>query len=93
VFPYATSIGRRKDADHTIAYVDPDHGGPPGQTTLDNLGPMVRRHHRIKTHSRWQVEQVSNGVFVWRSPHGRLFLVDHTGTHPIFDTAALPVRC
>jgi len=33
-------------------------------------------------------QQVSNGVFVWRSPHGRLFLVDHTGTHPIFDTAA-----
>jgi hypothetical protein len=88
VFPYATSLGRRKDADHTIAYVDPDHGGPPGQTALDNLGPMVRRNHRIKTHSRWQVTQVSNGVFVWRSPHGRLFLVDHTGTHPIFDTAA-----
>ena len=88
VFPYATGLGRRKDADHTIAYVDPDHGGPPGQTALDNLGPMVRRNHRIKTHTRWQVKQVSNGVFVWRSPHGRLFLVDHTGTHPIFDIAA-----
>ncbi len=88
MFPSATSLSRRKDADHTIAYIDPGDGGPPGQTALDKLGPMVRRHHRIKTHSRWQVKQVSNGVFIWRSPHRRLFLVDHTGTTPIFDTAA-----
>ncbi len=45
-------------------------------------------HHRIKTHGRWQVQQPFNGVFVWRSPHGRLFLVDHTGTHRIPPTAA-----
>jgi hypothetical protein len=49
---------------------------------------MVTFHHRIKTHGRWQLRQVFNGVFVWRSPHGRLFLVDHTGTHRINNTAA-----
>ena len=88
VFPYATNTSRRKEADHSDPYVDPGDGGPPGQTRLDNLAPMVTFHHRIKTHSRWQVRQVFNGVFVWRSPHGRCYLVDSTGTHPANTTAA-----
>ncbi len=82
VFPYATSTSRKRDCDHSIPYVSPDNGGPPGQTALENLGPMVRFHHRIRTHGRWQVVQPFSGVFVWRSPHGRYFLVDHTGTTP-----------
>ncbi len=86
-FPYATSTRRTGDLDHTIAYVSPDNGGPPGQTSVDNLGPLTRTHHRIKTHGRWQVAQPFTGIFVWRSPHGRYHLVDHTGTHP-----ALPAR-
>ncbi|HEY7043384.1 MAG TPA: hypothetical protein VH419_06930, partial [Nocardioidaceae bacterium] len=86
-FPYATNTSRRMDLDHTVAYVDPGDGGPPGQTRPDNLGPMVRFHHRIKTHSSWQVWQPTSGVFVWRSPHGRYYLVDHTGTRPAYKTA------
>ena len=81
-FPYATSTRRTGDLDHTIPYLSPDNGGPPGQTSVDNLGPLTRNHHRIKTHGRWQVAQPFNGIFVWRSPHGRYHLVDHTGTHP-----------
>jgi len=69
-------------------YVCPDDDGPPGKTALHNLGLMTRRSHRIKTHGRWQVRQVFNGVLVWRSPHGRLYIVNHTGTHPIPHTAA-----
>jgi len=88
VFPYATNTTRTKQADHTDPYLDPSQGGPPGQTRIDNLAPMVTFHHRIKTHSRWQLKQVFNGVFIWRSPHGRLFLVDSTGTQPINNTAA-----
>jgi hypothetical protein len=80
VFPFATNPGRRRDIDHTDAYRSPDDGGPPGQTRLDNLGPMIRFHHRIKTHSRWRVKQPFNGVFVWQSPHGRVYVVDSTGT-------------
>jgi hypothetical protein len=87
VFPYATNASRNRDCDHTDPYRDPDDGGPPGQTALENLGPMVRFHHRIKTHGRWQVVQVFNGVFVWRSPHGRHYLVDHTGTQPAHKAA------
>ncbi|MBA2560824.1 MAG: HNH endonuclease [Propionibacteriales bacterium] len=88
VFPYATNQTRRRDIDHTDRYIDADDGGPPGQTRLDNLGPLTRFHHRIKTHGRWQVAQPFNGVFVWQSPRGRLYLVDHTGTHKISNPAA-----
>ncbi|MFY9914852.1 MAG: hypothetical protein WAK18_09310, partial [Nocardioidaceae bacterium] len=80
-FPYATSTRRSGDIDHTIAYVKPDEGGPPGQTGLGKLGLMTRFHHRVKTHGHWQVVQPFTGVFVWRTPHGRYLLVDHTGTH------------
>lgn len=80
-FPFATSTRRSGDIDHTVAYISPDTGGPPGQTATANLGPLTRFHHRIKTHSRWGVAQPFDGIFVWRSPHGRHYLVDHTGTH------------
>ena len=53
------------------------HPHKPASTT----SPMTRWHHRVKTHNRWQVRQPFPGMFVWRSPHGRYHLVDHTGTH------------
>ncbi len=81
-FPHATSTRRSGDIDHTIAFVKPDEGGPPGQTGLGKLGPITRFHHRVKTHGDWHVAQPFTGVFVWRTPHGRYLLVDHTGTHP-----------
>ena len=82
VFPYATGDARRADLDHTIAYRPPDRGGPPGQTRPGNLGPHGRFNHRLKTHcdGRWQVRQLADGVFVWRTPHGRHYLVDQSGT-------------
>jgi hypothetical protein len=72
--------------DHTIPYLSPDRGGPPGQTRLGNLGPHVRRNHMYKTHGRWQVRQPEPGTWLWRSPHGRIYLVNTTGTHPLGDT-------
>ncbi len=42
-FPYASNTSRRMDLDHTIPYLDPDDGGPPGQTGIGKLGPMTRR--------------------------------------------------
>ncbi len=89
-FPYATSSRRSGDIDHTIPFVKPDDGGPPGQTGLGKLGPITRFHHRVKTHGHWQVVQPFTGVFVWRTPHGRYLLVDHTGTHqPVTAAPAL----
>lgn len=66
------------DADATLADV----------VAARAVAQVVRRSHRIKTHGRWQVRQVFNGVFVWRTPSGRLHLVDDTGTHAIPHTAA-----
>jgi Domain of unknown function (DUF222) len=86
VFPYASNTTRTQQIDHTSPYLSPDHGGPPGQTTLENLGPMTRFHHRIKTHGTWQVKQPFPGIYLWRDPHSRTYLVDHTGTRPLGKT-------
>jgi hypothetical protein len=86
VFPYAAAVSRAIDVDHTIPYVDPDEGGPPGQTRIGNLGPQTRYHHRLKTHGRWRVSQPEPGIWLWRSPHHRIYLINSTGTHPLGDT-------
>jgi hypothetical protein len=86
VFPYAAGVSRRMDIDHTIPYLSPDEGGPPGQTRIGNLGPHVRRNHRRKTHGGWQVRQPEPGTWLWRSPHRRIYVVNATGSHPLGDT-------
>jgi hypothetical protein len=84
VFPWSGTLSRRMDLDHTVPYVSPDTGGPPGQTRVANLGPMSRYAHRVKTHGRgWRHHQPVPGVFLWRTPHGYWFRTDHTGTHPL----------
>ena len=86
MFPYGSNTGRRLDLDHTTAYqTTRDDGGggasrPAGQTRIGNLAPLTRFHHRLKTHGRWQTAQPFPGIHLWRSPHGRIYLVDHTGT-------------
>lgn len=81
VFPYATSLSRTLDKDHTVPY---DPGGPPGQTRMGNLGKLTRRHHRVKTHAAgWLVAQLPDGRFLWRTPRGRFRLTDGTGTHVV----------
>jgi hypothetical protein len=41
------------DLDHVVPF-------PHGQTTISNLGPLCRRHHRMKTHSRWRQQTRTN---------------------------------
>ena len=86
VFPYANTVSRSVDMDHTIPYLSPDKGGPPGQTRIGNLGPHIRYHHRVKTFGGWQVWQPEPGTWLWRSPHGWIYLVNATGTHPFGNT-------
>ena len=71
------------DLDHTKAYLPMIRGGPPGQTGIQGLGPLGRTEHRIKTHSRWRVRQPEPGVWIWRSPHRRYYLVTNAGTHSL----------
>lgn len=79
-FPYSAAT-RRMDLDHTKSYIPPVRGGPPGQTGVHGLGPLIRFEHRLKTHSRWQVRQPQPGMWVWRSPHRTHYLVTNAGTH------------
>ena len=82
-WPFATSTSRQVDYDHPTPYVDPGDGGPPSQTGTHNSGPLGRRHHRWKTHAGYRSRQCGQGRYVWLTPHGLGFLVDHTGTRRI----------
>ena len=85
VFPFAGAPSRGLDADHTVAY-DPSLAAQPPKlwsTRLGNLGPLGRFHHRIKTHGKWVLRQPFTGIYLWRDPHGVVYLEDHTGTREI----------
>lgn len=83
VFPYGTASSRRCDLDHSTRFVPRADGGPPGQTHPDNLGPLSRRMHRLKTFGGWQHCQPLPGLYLWRTPTGHWFRVDHGGTHAL----------
>jgi hypothetical protein len=84
VFPWTTAGPSRVDLDHTVPFVPLKAGGPAGQTRVDNLGPMGRFGHRVKTHGRgWRHRQPEPGVYLWRTPHGYWFRVDQHGTRPL----------
>lgn len=83
VFPYGTRASGSADADHTIPYVPLEKGGPPGQTRLDNLGPLGRHHHRAKTFGGFVLHQPLPGMYLWRTPTGHWFQVDILGTHSL----------
>ncbi|WP_107765134.1 HNH endonuclease signature motif containing protein [Nocardioides terrigena] len=82
VFPWCGRNARLCDLDHVIPY-DHDHPEDGGPTATDNLAPLCRRHHRLKTRGRWRYEMTEPGVFVWTSPLGNTYLRDHTGSQPL----------
>ena len=94
VFPWSGGAPRRRrgrDADHTVPYLAPDKGGPPGQTRIGNLGFLNRQPHRVKTHAPgWRHHQPEPGVHYWRTPTGYWFRVDHRGSHALGRQQDLP---
>lgn len=80
-FPRCGRNGRY-DLDHIDPYVDPNDGGPPGETSTANLARLCRFHHRVKTHATWTYERVHDAGVLWTSPLGRQYYVDETGTLP-----------
>ena len=84
-FPFASSTSRSMQVDHTIPHAQ---GGVSG---VGNYGPMTLRHHRVKTHARWQVQQPFPGIYVWRDQYGAFYLVDHTGTRRLPGRPGRPV--
>ena len=82
VFPWCGRNARHCDLDHVTAY-DRHHPDRGGTTSTDNLAPLCRRHHRLKTRGRWSYAMTQPGVFVWTSPHGHTFRRDHTGSRQL----------
>ncbi len=74
VFPWCSRPARGCDTDHVIS----DATG--GETSSDNLAPLCRRHHRLKTFGGWTYTMLEPGSCLWTSPHGLQFLRDHQGT-------------
>ena len=75
-FPGCRQAAASCDLDHAIPY-------PTGPTTPENLGPLCRRHHNLKTHGGWDLEPepASQGAgegggagvgWSWRTPAGML---------------------
>ena len=62
VFPWCTRSARRCDSDHIQPY---DAGG---STSSNNIAPLCRRHHRLKTHGGWRYARLDAGTFLWTSP-------------------------
>jgi hypothetical protein len=80
-FPFGTATTTMStDLDHIDPY---DRTGPPGQTSTDNLRPLRRYSHRIKTHGGWTVQRLPDGAPEWTTLHGFTFRVDHTRTRPV----------
>ena len=79
VFPFGAGT-RGLDCDHSTPYVPPSLGGPPGQTGLHNLGPLARSSHRVVTFGRWRRRQPEPGTYVFRTPHGYVFVVTNQGS-------------
>ncbi|RCK68396.1 HNH endonuclease [Desertihabitans brevis] len=50
--------------DHLVPW---DFGGP---TSSDNLAPLCRTHHRLKTFTGWRHTRTGPGCYDWTSPHG-----------------------
>lgn len=81
-----TSTGRAStDLDHIKPYRPED---PSPQTNTDNLAPLRRFSHRLKTHADWEERRVNAYTVEWTSPHGYVFHVDHNGTRRAPDTGA-----
>ncbi|MCM3779168.1 HNH endonuclease signature motif containing protein [Microbacterium hydrocarbonoxydans] len=45
-----------------------------GETSSDNLSALCRRHHVLKHHSPWHVENLGGGFHAWTSPAGRVYV-------------------
>ena len=75
VFPWCTRSARRCDSDHIQPY---DSGGT---TSSDNIAPLCRRHHRLKTHGGWSYRPLEAGSFLWTQPP-RLHLPPRRRLHP-----------
>jgi hypothetical protein len=70
-YPTCTAPGchrpaHRCDGDHIVAF-------PQGPTSQENVHPLCRPHHRLKTHGGWRVTRTADGCLIWTTKHGYTF--------------------
>ncbi len=82
-FPHCTRRAGACDLDHAV----PHAAG--GSTCPCNLVPLCRSHHRAKTHTAWAYVALDPGAYLWTSPGGYQYLVDHRGTRDLSDQAVV----
>ena len=68
-FPGCRQPARTSDIDHAIPW---EKGG---NTNIENMGLLCRRHHRLKTHGGWKLISHKDGSCEWISPLGKKYLV------------------
>ena len=61
------------DIDHTRDFAG---GGP---TEDENLAPLSPTHHRVKHHTRWQIEHGDDNTLIWTSPAGLVYVFEPQG--------------
>jgi hypothetical protein len=66
-FPGCRMPTRRCDTDHTIDFA------LGGETTIENLATLCRRHHTLKHQTSWTVVQHPGGILEWTSPTGSTY--------------------
>ncbi|KUL38386.1 HNH endonuclease [Streptomyces regalis] len=80
-FPSCRMPAHRCDLDHVrpFDHRHPERGGP---TVPENLQPLCRRHHRLKTHHPgWRVSRdLHTGISTWTAPTGHTY----TNTPPVY---------
>lgn len=79
-FPGCGMQAARCDLDHGLPWEDG------GSTDRDNVGPLCRRHHRLKTHSGWELRRNADDSVTWTSPAGGIY----TLPPPALPPPALP---
>ena len=85
-FPYCQVHARACDLDHVENWHPPDESDsdPPGPgTTPNNLAPLCRRHHRLKTLGLWHYAVLGLDHYAWTGPHGQSLQVVGGATVPV----------
>lgn len=67
-FPGCRQPAHRCDADHSLAAAED------GETSLNNLALLCRRHHVMKHAAAWSITHQGHGVLEWTSPSGRTYV-------------------
>ncbi|MDN3443658.1 HNH endonuclease signature motif containing protein [Microbacterium sp. APC 3901] len=81
-FPTCGIAARKCDIDH-------NHAASTGGATCEtNLASFCRRHHVLKHHSPWHVEQKPGGLVEWISPTGRTYVDTPPAPNTVTFTAA-----